>query len=226
LLEIFLIAVGSMFWPLLLVVVLLALNTPRPVPILAGFLAGGLLTTISIGAALVFTFDDTTVTSESGHSAGPYVDIAIGLLALLAALVLQRMGKRHARREAERTEPKPPSRSSALVERLVARGAALAFVGGIIANILPGPLPFIGLKKIAQLDYTTGQTMLVITIFYVIMFTFIEAPLVSFLVAPEWTRTTTVRFNAWLGRNLVRLGVWALVVVGVLEIVRGVVAAL
>jgi hypothetical protein len=52
-LQILLLAVGSMFWPLLLVVVLIALRTSRPLSILVWFYLGGLITTVTVGAALV-----------------------------------------------------------------------------------------------------------------------------------------------------------------------------
>ena len=48
-LEIVLLAVASMFWPTLITIVVLALRVPQPVRILAWFLLGGLLTTITIG---------------------------------------------------------------------------------------------------------------------------------------------------------------------------------
>ena len=111
------------------------------------------------------------------------------------------------------------------MERLVERGGPLAFVGGIAASIFPGPLAIIAMTDIAQLDYSTAETMLLIVAFFLVMFTFVEAPIIGFTIAPEWTRSRATRFNAWLGRNLVQLGVWALSILGAVEIVRGIVTA-
>jgi hypothetical protein len=227
LLEIFLLAVGSMFWPFLLVVVVLALNTAHPVKLLSWFWLGGMLASISVGAAIVFTLDETAVRSGSRLPSAAWVDVVVGALALLAAAVLRRYGRRRTRERAARpSAPKKSSRTSERVERLVERGGPLAFVGGIVVSIFPGPLAIIAMTQIAQLGYSTAETMAVIVAFFVVMFGFVEVPIVAFALSPEWTKPRATRFNVWLGRNLVSLGVWALTIVGGVEIVRGLVTAL
>jgi hypothetical protein len=224
--EIFLLAAGSMFWPLLLAVVVIALRLPHSLRILAWFWAGGMLTSVSVGAAIVFALDGTEPKSGSLPSA-PWIDIVVGSLALLAAAVLQRVGARHPRqKEAQPETPKRESRTSQRIERFVQSGGPLAFAGGIVATILPAPLAIIAMADIAQLDYSVSGTVGVIIAFYVVMFTFVEVPMIGFVVAPERTKTKALAFNAWLDRNLVRLGVWALTIFGTAEIVRGIVTAL
>ena len=225
LLEIFLLGVGSMFWPLLLVVVVLALRTDRPVKILCWFWAGGMLTCVSVGAALVFALQDSTFMSGDKLSSAPWVDIAVGTLALVAAVLLRRVGRRNARRRRPETARKQ-RRSSEWIERMVESGGPLAFVGGIVATILPAPLAIIAMADVAQLGYSTGASLLVIVLFYVVMFTFVEVPIIGYAVSPEATAARVTSFNAWLARNLVQLGVWALTIFGAAEIVRGVVTAL
>jgi hypothetical protein len=227
LLEIFLLAAGSMFWPLLLVVVVIALRLPHSLRILAWFWAGGMLTSVSVGAAIVFALHGTAPKSGSTLPSAPWIDIVVGSLALLAAAVLRRFGARQARRKsAEPETPKREPRTSQRVERLVQSGGPLAFVGGIVASILPAPLAIIAMADIAQLGYSAVETLVVVFAFYVVMFTFVEVPMVGFVVAPERTKEKAVAFNAWLERNLVRLGVWVLTVFGAAEIVRGIVTAL
>ena len=223
LLEIYLLACLAMFFPLLLIVVVLALNTSHPVPILAGFLAGGLLTTVCVGSAIVFAFQGSSFVSGSRPPANTWVDVTMGSLALVAALVLRRMDSKK-KHNPPKPKPEKKSRSSELIERLVDRGAPLAFVAGILATIIPGPGPIIAMKNIAELDYSTPETLAVIVSFYVIMFTFVEVPLVGFIFAKDWTKRNVTHFNAWLGQNLLRLASWALGVVGVLEIARGLLA--
>ena len=225
LLEIFLLGVGSMFWPLLLVVVVLALRTDRPVKILCWFWAGGMLTCVSVGAALVFALQDSTFMSGDKLSSAPWVDIVVGTLALVAAVVLRRVGRRNARRRRPETARKE-RRSSEWIERMIESGGPLAFVGGIVATILPAPLAIIAMADVAQLGYSTGASLLVIVLFYVVMFTFVEVPIIGYAVSPEATAARVTSFNAWLARNLVQLGVWALTIFGAAEIVRGVVTAL
>jgi hypothetical protein len=226
LLEIFLLAAGSMFWPLLLVVVLLALRTSHPLRILCAFWAGGMLTSVTVGAALVFALQDSALMSDNRLPSAPWVDIVAGTLALLAALVLRRVGRRNARRGTRPETPRPEHRTSEWIQRLVESGGRLAFVAGIVATILPAPLAIIAMADIAQLGYSTGTTLVVIILFYVVMFTFVEVPIIGYVVAPEATAARVTTFNAWLGRNLAQAGVWALTILGSAEIVRGIVTAL
>jgi hypothetical protein len=226
LLEILLLAVGSMFWPFLLFVVVLALHTDHALKILCWFWLGGMVASVSVGAVLVFALEDSPLMSGSDRQSAPWIDIVVGALALLAAAVLRRYGQKRAQREERHDEPKKKSRSSERLERLVESGGPLAFVGGIVASVFPGPLAIIAMADIAQLGYSTGGATLLIVCFFLVMFTFVEVPIVGFVVAPEWTRRRAGQFNDWLGSNLVALGVWALTIVGAFEIVRGIVTAL
>jgi hypothetical protein len=215
--EIFLLALGAMFWPLLLAVDIVAFQAPRPVTILGWFLVGGFLTTVSLGIAIVYALRSTTLVTRSRSATDAWVDITVGVLAVVAALVLRR-----------RPTPAPaePATGSDRLASMLARGAGLAFVAGIVFNVVPGVLPFIALKDIAELGYPPAGTVAVIVGFYVVMFTFVEAPLVGFVVAPARTTAAVTSFNAWLSMNWRALAAWALGVVGAFEIVRGLAAAL
>lgn len=215
--EIFLLAVGAMFWPLLLLVDIVAFRAERPVMILAWFLAGGFLTTVTIGVAIVYALRATSLVTHSRSGTDAWVEIVFGALALVAALVLWR-----------RPRPKPSrdedsSAGSERLRRMLARGAGLAFVAGIVFNIIPGVLPFIALKDIAELGYPVAGTVAVIVAFYVVMFTFVEVPVLGFLVDPDRTSAAVVDFNRWLEYNWRTLASAVLAVFGVLELVRGVV---
>jgi thiol:disulfide interchange protein len=104
------------------------------------------------------------------------------------------------------------------------RGMVLAFVGGVVLNLLPGVFPLVALKDIAQLDYGPAGTVAIVTGFYVVMFTAVEAPLVGFLVAPASTTRTVDTFNRWLKANAQRLIIVALEVAAIYLIARGIVA--
>jgi hypothetical protein len=220
--EIFLLAVGAMFWPLLLAVDVVAFKADRPVPILAWFLAGGFLTTVSIGVTIVYALKASSFVAHSRHETDAWVDITIGALAVLAGLVLLRQPKR--------TDAEPSAEMSATgsgrLRRLLERGAALAFVGGIVVNVVPGLLPFIALKDIAELGYARAATVATVIGFYVVMFTFVEAPLVGFVFAPTRTTAAVTSFNLWLNRNWRVLASSVLVAFGTVEIARGALAAL
>jgi hypothetical protein len=215
-LEILLLAIASMFWPTLIVIVVLALRLESPVKVLFWFVVGGLLTTITVGSLLVFLLQDASFFSGRSPSADPVLDIGVGLLSLAAAYALDRRGRRPPPPKPEAGEHKPSA-----AERAVSSGAPVAFVAGVLLNIVPGTFPIVALKDIAQLDVGNITKFLTIVVFYVIMFAFVEAPLVAYRFAPERTTATMNSFNEWLGRNGRRVGVVVLAVIGVYLIVRG-----
>ncbi len=220
--EILLLGVVAAAWPVLLVVVAVALRTPHPPRILAGFLAGGLVACVAVGAAVVHLLRQSSAVMNSQHDVDPIVNLVCGGLALLAAFALHRF------LAARRAKPRPPKTASegpSRTERLVGRGATLAFVVGVILDIVPGVVPAVALKDIAQVGGGVAETAGLIVVFYLVMFALVELPLLGYLVAPERTGEYATRLNAWLTTNMGRLATWALVGAGVLLIARGVAAA-
>ena len=215
-LEILLLAVASAFWPTLILVVVVALRLDHPIRILVFFVAGALLTTISIGLAIVFALDGTSVAAGTNHSLSAGIYLVAGLLSLLAAIALWRMGKRP-------PKPKPPSTKPSLAERSVERGAAVAFVAGIVLNIFPGTFPFVALVDIAKQDVSNAAKVAAVVVFYVIMLAFAEVPIVAYLIAPQRTIAATNAFNDWLSRNGRRVAAGVLAAIGLYLVVRGLV---
>jgi hypothetical protein len=213
-----------MFWPTLIVIVVLALGVSHPVKILVWFLAGGLLTTVAVGIAVVFALQGASFMSGSTPTVDPVVDITAGLLSLLAAFALLR---RDARKPAEPKEkPQTPnSTKPPLTQRAVERGAPVAFAAGVVLNIVPGTFPIVALKDIAQLDASNGAKVATIIVFYVIMFAFVEVPIIAYEFAPERTTVAVNAFNAWLKRNGRRVAAYVLAGVGLYLTIRGVIQA-
>jgi Sap, sulfolipid-1-addressing protein len=214
--EIFVLALASMIWPTLIGVVVVTLASPRPVTLLSVFLAASLLTTVSIGLVVVFALSGSSLLSGSRPTFSGAVDLVAGFVALLVAYFLRR-GRR-----ADETSSPEQDRPS-WTQRTLERGAPLAFFAGIVLNIVPGVLPLVALKDIAQLDYSVGPTVGLVVGFYLIMFLPAEIPLGAFLIAPAPTSTVVGRFNDWLHRNARRIGVFVLVVAGIYLVVRGLV---
>jgi hypothetical protein len=214
-------ALASMFWPTLIVIVVLALRLQNPVKILFWFLVGGLLTTITIGTILVFALQDASFFSSPHPSADPVLDITVGALSLLGAALVER---RHRRAQAAPPPPEPDPEAEhkpSAAERAVGSGAIVAFGAGVVLNIVPGTFPIVALKDIAELDAGNATKFLAIVVFYVIMFALVEVPLLAYRFAPDRTRATMTALNDWLGRNGSRVVAGILAVVGVYLIVRG-----
>jgi Sap, sulfolipid-1-addressing protein len=222
-LELLLLAFASMFWPTLIVIVVLALRVSHPVKILLWFLIGGLLTTVTVGVAIVFAVQGASFMSGSSPTIDPVIYITMGLLSLLAAFALlhrksRAAAKPHDAGQEPSTKTKPP-----LTERAVEHGAPVAFAAGVVLNIVPGTFPIVALKDIAQLNASDGAKVAVIIVFYVIMFAFVEVPIVAYLIAPERTSVAVNAFNAWLKRNGRRIAAYVLGAFGLYLLIHGVV---
>src|SRR5262249_2482833 len=103
------------------------------------------------------------------------------------------------------------------------KGSARAtFVVGALLS-LPGASYLIGLDHIAERDAGTAETVALILAFNLIMLILLEAPLIAFAVAPDWTPGAVERFKDYLSRNSRRLGFRLALIIGVLLIVRGVI---
>jgi Sap, sulfolipid-1-addressing protein len=219
LLELTLLAIASAFWPILVVVDLVALRAPRPVPLLAWFLAGGLLTTITEGLVIVFALEGNTLGS-SRTSVGGWGNIIGGCVALLAAYVLR---ARTVRSRNEPPDTPAPATKVSRTERMVAAGGLYAFGAGIVLNVFPGIFPLIALRMISSLSYGNGAKIVLIVGLYICTFALIEVPLVGLLVAPERVEPWVRGLNSWLDRNGKRVGIDVLGVVGLFLLVRGIV---
>jgi hypothetical protein len=210
----FVIAVGSAFWPGLLGVVLVSLRAEHPGRLMASFLAGGLLTTMVVGLVFVYVLRGTGLaTGTSRDWFHPVVQIVVGGLAVVVAVVLRR---RRARRA-----PKAPAAKAGRLERMLDRGAPLAFAAGVLFNIAPGVMPILGMEALAALDKDVGVTIALMLGFYLIMFLAIEIPLAGYILAPAATARVAQRVNAWIDRHAYRLALDALAIVGGYLLIRG-----
>jgi len=191
--------------PTAIAAVLVILNRPRPVGLLAGYVVGSFAMSMLIGIALVAGLVATTLLTPRNHASLPVLDIVIGVLILLSAVwlrsprsteVRQRAAQRHARRRAERQARRGdrPSRTSQVltsgsVGLVTALGAAMH---------LPGLLYLAGLGTIAHASISTAHAVILLLVFNVIMLTPIELPLVGYLLAPEPTQDAVARLDAFI----------------------------
>jgi hypothetical protein len=104
-------------------------------------------------------------------------------------------------------------------------GPRTTFVVGALLS-LPGASYILGLHSIADRDLGTTATVLLVLAFNAVMLILLEAPLIAFTVAPDWTPDAVERFKAWLSANSRRIGIRVAVVIGLLLIARGVITLL
>ena len=217
--EILALALIAMFFPALLAVVLIALRSTRPQRLLASFYAGGFLSATTVGLVIVFSLHGASVDSSSSNGLDPVFYFVLAALAFVAAWVVR---SRQLLVKKEPSSGETAAGKSDRLSRALDRGAPYAFIAGLLLCAIPGVSALVALKDIAQLGWPAAETTGMVLVFFLIMFSFIELPLVGFSVAPDQAIAKTLAFNAWLDRNANRLATNALVLLGIFLFVRGV----
>jgi hypothetical protein len=230
--DILLLALVAAANPTLLAAVTLMLFLPSPKRLLLGYLAGALLTSLTIGFVIVFVVHDSSATSAGRSTVSPSIDIAFGVILLLVAYVLhgghdQRVKERRRRkRQAKAGGEEPAEKGPSKVEQLLGRGSArITFALGVVLT-LPGISYLAALHDLQQLDYGTAGEILVILGFNVMLMILLIVPLVGFFVAPERTVVEVQRFRSWLTRSGRKMAVEGAAILGVLLLIRGLVGYL
>ena len=217
-LELLLLAIAAAFYPALLAVVIIFLGRPHPKRLLTFFLAGAWLASLTIGLLAVFVLDSAELGSSTRGTVNATIYIALGALSLFVAGYL--LG-----RPPRPKKPKKDEKPSMTQRVLTKDNSWLVFVLGIVLN-MPGVWYLIALKDIGLADWTAAEKVVALVLFNLIMFSFVEAPLLGYLVARDWTRERVNRFNTWLHRHARHLGGYIALGVGIYLLVRGVLAAL
>jgi hypothetical protein len=224
--DIFVFAFTAALNPTLLGATTVMLLLDHPKRLLLGYLAGALLTSLTLGCVIVFALDGSSGgTSTAQNTLSPAMDLTLGGLLLLIAYYARpskpaKEGGRLAERRLKRAEAKkdkgPPRWQRALSEGT----ARTTFVVGALLT-LPGASYLIGLSHIADENASTLGTVGLILAFNAIMLILLEAPLIAFTVAPEWTPEAIDRFKAWFNRKSRVIGFRLALLIGLLLIVKG-----
>jgi hypothetical protein len=202
-------ALGSAVYPTLLAVVIVILTQPNPRRLLAAYLAGAMLTSLTIGVVFVTGVGGSGIANgESGRTVNPAVNLVVGLLLLTLLYALlsgrdRRLTEIRARRKARHADSEKESWSERVLQR---QSIALTFVVGMALN-LPGALYLVALTEIASADQSTAQDLLQIVVYNLIMFSWAEVPLIGYGIAPERTEAFIHRFHDWLGSHLRQIAI-------------------
>jgi hypothetical protein len=220
-----LLACEAALYPTLLAAVVVLLAQPNRFRLIAVYLVGGLITSITIGLVIVHLLDASGELKGSGSTLSWTADLVIGALALLAtiALVLHADARVRARHDAKRP-PKPPDAGrEPWSARLLSRGSTpIVFAAALIINV-PGAAYLIGLKDIAADHDSTAKVVVLVVGFNLIMFLLAEIPLVGLLIAPARVERLINALNAWLSRHGRDVAVGLCLALGLFLCVRGVI---
>ena len=216
----------AMLKPTLLAATTVMLLLPQPKRLMLGYLLGAMLTSITLGLVIVFTLQNSSAVDTAQNSVNPAVDIALGVLLLVVALVLGTgRQERFVKRRHERTEAKADKQPPRWQRALGKGSARIAFAVGAVLT-LPGASYLAALAAIDDLGYGTTETVLLVLMVNVIMLALFEVPLIAFFVAPDWTPGAIERTKAWFSRNATKAAVIGAAGVGSLLVLRGIITLL
>jgi hypothetical protein len=215
----FLLALLASLNPTLLAATTVMLLLDNPGRLMLGYLLGAMMTSVTLGLVIVFSLQDSSVVSDTQNTINPAVDIALGLVALVAARVLA-PGHSHRTRRRDPEKPKAPPRWQTKLSQSSPRGA---FVVGALLT-LPGASYLAGLRQIADLKYADAVTVLLVIGFNLVMLLLIELPLLGFTFAPDWTRREVAAAKEFGARHGRRVATYILAGIGCALIVKGVVS--
>jgi len=223
--RVFLYALLAALNPTLLTATTVMLLLPSPKRLMLGYLAGALTTGVVVGIAVVEWLSDSGTVSETKNTLAPGVDLALGLLFLIAAWVVrsgQSEEKRARREEKKANKTKEPPRWQ---KALQGGSPRTTFLVGLLLSF-PGASYLASLTEISRQNLSTGGVVLTVLAANAVMLILLELPLISFTVAPEWTPRAVDRFKGWMAENGAHVLVRALAVIGLLLITRAVVTVL
>jgi Sap, sulfolipid-1-addressing protein len=226
-LSIFGLSLFAMFNPTLLAAVAIMMLLPGTKRLMFGYLLGAYLTSIAAGLVVVYTLHGRGSVETTKRTLSPLEDLLFGAIALIVAWALlsgragaahERRAERKAAKQKDKGDPKP-----SLPERLLGRGSArVAFAVGAVLSF-PGVSYIAALDKMSKLGWSTAGVAAAVVVFCLIQQLLLEVPLLGYAAAPERTQVGVERFREWIAANGRRAGGWALLVIGVLLVVRGVV---
>jgi hypothetical protein len=206
-LELLPLALGSAVYPTLLAVVILILTQPNPRRLLAAYLAGALLTSLTVGLIVVNGLKSGHVLNgSSGRSINPAIDLAVGLVLLALFYMLltgrdRRFVEERQRKKGERATRNKEPWSDRVLSR---QSIVLTFIVGMALN-LPGALYLVALSEIAAADQGAIKDVVQLLLYNLIMFAWAEIPLLGYGFAPEKTEALIHRIHAWLGSHTRRI---------------------
>jgi hypothetical protein len=220
--RVFLFALLAALNPTLLAATPLMLLLPNPKRLMLGYLVGALTTGILLGIAIVEWLSGSGAVSHSKRTVSPGIDIALGLIALVAAYAIQsgRVARaRERRRERRAAKPKKTPRWQ---EALSGGTARTTFLVGLVLSF-PGGSYLASLTEISKQGFSTVGVVLAVVAVNAVMLVLLELPLLSFAVAPKWTPVAIERAKGWMARSGSKALVVVLTILGLLSLARGII---
>ncbi len=204
--------------PTLLTATTVMLLLPNPRRLMLGYLAGALTTGLVVGIAIVQWLSGSGAVSETQHTLAPGVDLALGILALIAAGAVRRGRSEHAQGRHRGKAKKTPRWQ----QTLSSGSPRTTYLVGLLLSF-PGASYLAALTEISRQNLSTAGAVVTVVAVNAVMLALLELPLISFAVAPDWTPLAIDRFKDWLGEHGASVLVKALTAIGLLLIARAII---
>jgi hypothetical protein len=204
-------ALLASLYPFGLAALLLLLTATRPRARAAAFFIGAAALLLGVGFLVVFVLRDAGVNKSSSQSTHYGLQLAIGLVFLLGAVVVAHR------------PPKPKSdQPSRVTKAVTGSGLLAAFLVGM-AMYTPSPTYLAALEAVGAAHLSAAEAGIwVVTVVTLVLIT-IEIPILLYVFAPEWTIPKLKALDTWLSVNTRTLLIGVLAVLGVWEVVAGIV---
>jgi Sap, sulfolipid-1-addressing protein len=222
--KVYIFALTAALNPTLLTATTVMLILPKPKRLLLGYWLGAMTTGLVLGVVIVNWLKNSGVVSTSKHTVSPGIDIALGVLALVVAVVVGtgELAKRQAkRREKRASRPKKVPKWQQTLSRGSIRST---FLIGVLLSF-PGGSYLASLTEISKHHLSQVEIVLTVISVNLIMLVLLEVPLIGYVVAPRWTTAAIESTKDWLAQNGARTATIGLTVIGIALIGRGVIYA-
>ena len=228
--------------PARIAAVVFILSRARPMRLLVAYFIGGFGLSLIIGAVAVFVLKGAGFGQKS--SVPPGIEIAVGVLALVAAALIgsgaaarmrDRAQERHQKTPVTVSHGAPDPGTRPGIEqlpgfdRLPARAQAalkrespwVAWIAGLAVG-LPTAYYLAAIAAILKSGGSAGAQAGALIVFNLIAFGLAEIPMVSFLAAPEATRTRVDQLYDWMNTHHRQVMTALAAVVGVYLVIVGI----
>jgi len=205
--EFFALAFLSALNPKLLALDLLLIENRRPRAMFLCLLLGGMTVAATVGLLDVLVLHADAIKAQGTVSAG--VDLAVGLLLLLAAGALLATGRLHRRRKAPVPAgdgpPDKPEKKDRWAQRVLSEPRlGLAMLVGALIGI-PGATYLTALHNLVTGKSSTAIQVLAVVIFVIIDFLLIIIPFAFLELRPEATKALLKHSQDWLLSHALQL---------------------
>jgi Sap-like sulfolipid-1-addressing protein len=204
-------ALTASLYPFGLAVLLLLAEAERYKGRVTVFLAGAAICTLAIGFAVVFALHGAGLGQQSQQSPRYGLRLGLGVAFVVVAVILARR------------PPKPKKEGESRVTRAARQGGLIAALIAGIVLYLPSPTYLSALQVVGSSKLSTAATAAWVVIVVAITLITIWVPTLVIVLAPGWSKPKLAALNSWLSRNSRTLLVVVLAVLGIWQIIDGIV---